>query len=74
MMLTSSHRDAVDDRFCGNWTTEPIAQMSALRPCTAIQALSAVPRGTDIAVVDVVDREGRNLPFIRPGLNGEVVP
>ena len=28
----------------------------------------------DIAVVDVVDREGGNLPFIRPALNGEVVP
>src|ERR1700730_16885479 len=27
----------------------------------------------DIAVADVVDREGGNLPFIRSGLNGEVV-
>jgi hypothetical protein len=28
----------------------------------------------DIAVLDVVDREGGNLPFIRASLNGEVVP
>jgi hypothetical protein len=40
----------------------------------AIQAAFSSSSEADIAVVDVVEREGGNLPFIRPGLNGEVVP
>jgi hypothetical protein len=44
-------------------------------PMAVIQALSAVPRKRPLQLfVDIADREGGNLPFIRPGLNGEVVP